>query len=54
MTWLQRITLIIGASLVSPGLWAADLVGIWQNEEQPAWIVYWKRVAGLPVADSDQ
>ena len=38
MTWLQRITLVLGASLLAPGLWAADLAGIWQNEEQPAWI----------------
>ena len=38
MTWLKRITLVFGVGLVAPHLWAADLAGIWQSEDQPAWI----------------
>lgn len=38
MALLQRVTLLIMASLAAPGLWANDLAGFWQHEEQPAWI----------------
>jgi hypothetical protein len=34
-----KITIISSiVCLLSPALWAGDLDGFWQNEEQPAWI----------------
>ena len=38
MTWLLRATVILSASLIAPCLLAENLVGLWKNDEQPAWI----------------
>jgi hypothetical protein len=38
LSWIQRITLLMVASLVAPWSLAGDLSGVWQNEDQPAWI----------------
>jgi uncharacterized protein (DUF2147 family) len=38
MTILIRCMLIIGASLLAPCLLADNLVGLWKNDDQPAWI----------------
>jgi hypothetical protein len=38
ITQIQRITLLMLAVLVAPWSLAGDLGGVWQNEDQPAWI----------------
>lgn len=38
MTQIQRITLLLLAVLVAPWSLAGGLSGVWQNEDQPAWI----------------
>ena len=38
ITQIQRITLLLLAVLVAPWSLAGDLSGVWQNEDQPAWI----------------